>query len=181
MHAPWQRALFLLACLLASARILADTDFRLWSPAFPPGGLIPSRYTCDGADVSPPLRWQGVPPGTRSLALIVEDPDAPDPAAPRTIWTHWILYDLPPAARGLPEAVTPDALPPGTRTGLNDWKRPGYGGPCPPIGTHLYFHRLYALDIDLPDLGPVDRRGLLRAMQGHVLGVAELIGRYRRH
>ncbi|RMG30290.1 MAG: YbhB/YbcL family Raf kinase inhibitor-like protein [Gammaproteobacteria bacterium] len=171
--------LFLVAWLLALP-VEAGGAFRLDSPAFPPGGMIPPRYTCDGADVSPPLRWAGIPRGTRSLVLIIEDPDAPDPAAPRTIWTHWILYNLPPGIGGLPEAVPPAALPPGTRQGLNDWKRPGYGGPCPPIGTHRYFHRLYALDVVLPNLGPVDRKGLLRAMQGHVLGVAELVGRYHR-
>ncbi|RMG30338.1 MAG: YbhB/YbcL family Raf kinase inhibitor-like protein [Gammaproteobacteria bacterium] len=158
----------------------ADEPFRVASPAFVQGGRIPARYTCDGADVSPPLQWQGVPRGTRSLALLVEDPDAPDPAAPRTTWTHWILYDLPPDSRGLPEAVAPSALPPGTRQGRNDWRRTGYGGPCPPIGTHRYFFRLFALDVRLPEAGPLDRRGLLRAIRGHVLGEARLMGRYHR-
>ncbi|WP_371129656.1 YbhB/YbcL family Raf kinase inhibitor-like protein [Methylococcus capsulatus] len=148
------------------------------SEAFPPNGEIPRKYTCDGGDVSPPLTWSGLPPGTRSLALIVDDPDAPDPRAPRMTWVHWVLYNLPPEAPGLPEAV--QALPAGTLQGLNDWKRTGYGGPCPPIGRHRYFHKLYALDTVLPDLHRSDKAKLEQAMTGHVLGQAELIGIYQR-
>lgn len=153
-------------------------SFTLTSPAFPPGGEIPVRHTCEGADLSPPLQWSGLPAGTRSLALIVADPDAPDPAAPRMTWVHWVLYNLPPQAGGLPEGVR--ELPPGTREGLNDWQRSGYGGPCPPIGRHRYFHWLYALDTTLPDLGRPTRAELERAMQGHVLARAELIGTYQK-
>ncbi len=114
----------------------------LKSPAFSHLGEIPRRYTCEGADVSPPLAWSGVPEGTRGLALVVDDPDAPDPAAPKMTWVHWVLYNLPPTAGALPEGVETDALPPGTLEGLNDWKQPGYGGPCPPIGRHRYFQAI---------------------------------------
>ena len=153
---------------------------NLSSSAFAPDGAIPSVYTCEGNDVSPPLAWSGVPAGTKSLALIVDDPDAPDPAQPRMTWVHWVLYDIPPTANGLSEAVATAALPPGTREGLNDWGRTGYGGPCPPIGRHRYFHKLYALDAVLPDLGEPDKAALERAMQGHILAQAELIGTYQK-
>ena len=153
---------------------------ELRSPAFEPNGEIPVRYTCDGQDVSPPLEWSGVPEGTKSLVLIVDDPDAPDPAAPRMTWVHWVLYNIPPSAHGLPEGVNPSDLPPGTRQGLNDWKRTGYGGPCPPIGRHRYFHKLYALSEVLPDLGTPTKAELLRAMEGKILDRAELVGTYKR-
>ncbi len=148
------------------------------SPAFAQGEEIPRRYTCEGEDVSPPLAWSGLPPGTESLALIVDDPDAPDPAAPRMIWVHWVLYNIPPTTKGLPEAVA--ALPPGTGEGINDWKRTGWGGPCPPIGRHRYFFRLYALDTPLPDLGRPTKSRLEQAMRGHVLDSAELMGTYQK-
>src|SRR5512138_1963224 len=138
------------------------------SPAFPDGGEIPAQYTCEGADRSPPLAFSGVPAGARSLALIVDDPDAPDPKAPRMVFVHWVLHDLPPATTGLPEAVAPAALPPSARVGKNDWGRASYGGPCPPIGRHRYFFKLYALDTVLGDLGPVTKARLLQAMKGHV-------------
>jgi len=149
------------------------------SSAFAQHGAIPGQYTCEGEDLSPPLEWSGVPAGAQSLALIVDDPDAPDPAAPKMTWVHWVLYNLPPDGAGLPEAVK--SLPPGTREGLNDWKRTGYGGPCPPIGRHRYFHKLYALDSMLPDLGKPTKAKLEAAMQGHVLAHAELVGTYRKH
>lgn len=150
----------------------------LTSPAFSQGDPIPREYTCDGDDVSPALEWSGVPEGTRSLALVVDDPDAPDPKAPKTVWVHWVLYDLPPDAGGLPRDVR--ELPAGTREGLNDWNRTGYGGPCPPVGRHRYFHKLYALDTVLPDLGRPTKQQLLDAMEGHVLEEAELMGTYQR-
>lgn len=153
----------------------------LSSPAFLHGGSIPAPYTCDGKDRSPALAWTGVPGPTRSLALIVDDPDAPDPAAPQRTWVHWILYDLPPNATGLPEAVARSALPAGTREGVNDWNRVGYGGPCPPIGRHRYFHKLFALDTALGDLRRPTKADLERAMRGHVLAQAELMGTYERH
>jgi Raf kinase inhibitor-like YbhB/YbcL family protein len=150
----------------------------LTSPAFDAQGPIPARYSCEGRDVSPPLAWSGVPPGTQSLALIVDDPDAPDPAAPRMTWVHWVLYNLPANTLELPENL--HTLPPGTLQGLNDWHKTGYGGPCPPIGTHRYFHKLYALDTVLPDLGRPTKARLETAMSGHILAQAELIGTYRK-
>ncbi|MDW7710913.1 MAG: YbhB/YbcL family Raf kinase inhibitor-like protein [Deferrisomatales bacterium] len=153
-------------------------NLHIVSDAFPHGGEIPRRHTCDGTDLSPPLSWSGVPEGTRSLALIVDDPDAPDPEAPKTTWVHWVLYNLSPTSPGLPEGV--EELPPGTGEGLNDWKRTGYGGPCPPIGRHRYFHKLYALAEVLPDLGTPTKAVLEAAMEGKILARAELVGTYRR-
>ena len=121
-----------------------------------------------------------MPTGTKSLALIVDDPDAPDPVAPQRIWVHWVLYNLPANATGLPEGLTLPELPSGARQGRNDWKNTGYGGPCPPIGRHRYFHKLYALDLILPDLGEPAKAQLEHAMQGHVIEQAELIGLYQR-
>ena len=152
----------------------------LTSPAFAPGGEIPAQFTCEGLDVSPALEWAGLPDGTRSLVLVVDDPDAPDPAAPKMTWVHWVLYDLPPQARSLPEGVTPSQLPAGTREGRNDWKRTGYGGPCPPIGRHRYFHKLYALDVVLGDLGTPAKAEVEKAMKGHVLASANLVGTYQK-
>jgi Raf kinase inhibitor-like YbhB/YbcL family protein len=131
-------------------------------------------------DVSPPLAWSGVPEGTRSLVLIVDDPDAPDPRNPRMTWVHWVLYDIPPTTDGLAEDVAPADLAPGTREGLNDWKRSGYGGPCPPIGRHRYFHKLYALDTELGDLGRATKSDVERAMTGHILAEAALMGTYQK-
>lgn len=150
----------------------------LTSAAFAHQGAIPAKFTCEGADVSPPLSWSDLPPATKSLALIVDDPDAPDPAAPKMTWVHWVLYNLPPAGNGLPEGAS--VLPPGTLQGLNDWQRSGYGGPCPPIGRHRYFHKLYALDTVLPDLGRPTKAALEKAMKGHILGQAELLGTYQK-
>jgi Raf kinase inhibitor-like YbhB/YbcL family protein len=150
------------------------------SPAFDPFEAIPKVYTCDGEDISPPLAWHGVPEQARSLVLIVDDPDAPDPVAPKMTWVHWVLYNLPADASGLDEAVAEAQLPQGTGQGLNDWERTGYGGPCPPIGRHRYFHKLYALDQRLSDLGTPAKSELLKAMEGHVLAEAELVGTYQR-
>ncbi len=152
----------------------------LTSPAFSPGGEIPSDYTCEGHDTSPPLSWSEVDPGAKSLVLIVDDPDAPDPAAPKMTWVHWLLYNIPPTASGLAAAATTGSLPRGTQEGLNDWKRTGYGGPCPPIGRHRYFHKLYALDVELPDLARPTKAELLQAMEGHVIASAELVATYEK-
>ena len=159
---------------------LETQPMKLDSPVFSHQGKMPARFTCDGSDVSPPLAWSDLPAGTKSLALIVDDPDAPDPLAPKMTWVHWVLYNLPAASGGLPEAVKTDSLPAGTKQGLNDWKRLGYGGPCPPVGQHRYFHKLYALDITLPDLGQPNKAKLEQAMQGHILAKAERIGVYQR-
>jgi hypothetical protein len=158
----------------------ATATFTLRSSSFTDGASIPIRHTCEGTDVSPALEWAGLPAGTRSLALVVDDPDAPDPRAPRMTWVHWVLYDLPPAATGLPEGVARDALPAGTHQGVNDWKRTGYGGPCPPIGRHRYFFKLYALDAPLGDLGAPTKARLEAVMKGHVLAEARLMGTYEK-
>jgi len=150
------------------------------SERFAHEGAIPKQYTCEGRDVSPPLAWENVPPQAKSLVLIVDDPDAPDPAAPKMTWVHWVLYNLPPDSKGLSEGVAKAALPKGTEEGKNDWKRTGYGGPCPPIGRHRYFHKLYALDTVLSGLTAASKADVERAMKGHVLASAELIGTYEK-
>jgi len=155
-------------------------SLSLTSNAFSDAKEIPSVHTCDGRDTSPPLSWAGLPPGTKSLVLVVDDPDAPDPAAPQMTWVHWILYNLPPDSNGLPPGVASHDLPPGTLQGSNDWHRIGYGGPCPPIGRHRYIHKLYALDAMLPDLHQPKKAQLEQAMRGHVLEQAQLTGMYRR-
>ena len=149
------------------------------SPAFQQNGHIPSKYTCEAEDVSPPLAWEGVPNGAKSLVLIIDDPDAPDPKAPKMVWVHWVVYNIPPETRALPENAGKAGLPQGTLLGLNDFKKTGYGGPCPPIGRHRYFHKLYALDITL-DLRGATKSQIERAMLGHVLANAELIGTYQK-
>ncbi|MFZ7125890.1 MAG: YbhB/YbcL family Raf kinase inhibitor-like protein [Desulfobacterales bacterium] len=154
---------------------------QLTSTAFTNGGEISGKYTCEGEDISPPLTWSGVPPEARSLVLIVDDPDAPDPKAPKMTWVHWVLFNIPSDTDGLPEGVTPGHLPSGTGEGVNDWKRTGYGGPCPPIGRHRYFHKLYALDTVLEGLKRPSKSQVEAAMKGHVLASAELVGTYRKH
>ena len=182
-------AAFVVTILLVTGGSAPDTkpsakegtvSFTLTSPAFPHEGPIPGKHTCDGKDLSPALIWTGIPAGAKSLALIVDDPDAPDPEAPKMTWVHWVLYNLPPTAGELAESVAVNALPAGTLEGLNDWKRTGYGGPCPPIGRHRYFHKLYALDVVLPDLKQPTKVGLEEAMKGHILGQAVLMGTYER-
>jgi len=154
-------------------------SFRISSSAFTEGGRIPARYTSDGPNTSPPLAWRDVPKGTKSLALIVDDPDAPDPAAPKKDFVHWVVYDLPPEPHVLPEGVTARTLPAGAHVGVNDFREPGWRGPDPPRGEHRYFFRLFALDTVLPDLGDPARPTLEKAMQGHVIAHAELMGRYK--
>ncbi len=150
------------------------------SPSFTHNNTIPGRHTCDGPDVSPALAWSGVPPDAKSLVLIVDDPDAPDPAAPKMTWVHWVLYNIPVTAAGFAEGIAVKDGPGGILQGLNDWKRTGYGGPCPPIGEHRYFFKLYALDVVLPDLKHPTKAALEKAMEKHVLAKSELIGLYRR-
>jgi Raf kinase inhibitor-like YbhB/YbcL family protein len=151
---------------------------RITSTAFSNQSAIPALYTCEGKDISPALVWTDLPADAKSLALIMDDPDAPDPAAPKMTWVHWVLYNLPTTNGGLSEGVK--ALPAGTKEGVNDWKRTGYGGPCPPIGRHRYFHKLYALDTVLPDLKQPTKSKLEEAMKGHVIGEAQLMGTYQK-
>jgi Raf kinase inhibitor-like YbhB/YbcL family protein len=154
--------------------------FTLHSPSFAHQGAIPTKHTCQGGDTAPALAWSDAPAATQSFALIVDDPDAPDPRAPKTTWVHWVLYNLPATATALPEGATSANLPTGTREGVNDWGRAGFGGPCPPIGRHRYFHKLYALDVVLGDLGKPRKADLEKAIQGHVIGEAVLIGTYEK-
>lgn len=151
--------------------------FQLASSAFGPRESIPPRYTCDGADISPPLRWSGAPPGTRNFALIITDPDAPDPKHPLMTWIHWVVYNLPASTHELRPGKSLH-LPAGTASGLNSWGKRGYGGPCPPIGRHRYVFRLYALDTHLGFDHPPSRAILLQAMHGHILAAARLTGLY---
>lgn len=152
----------------------------LSSSAFDDGGAIPTEHTCEGTDISPPLRWSGIPEGTRSLVLIVDDPDAPDPRAPKMTWVHWVLYNLAPTVSELAGGTTADTLPAGAAEGLNDWQRTGYGGPCPPVGRHRYFHKLYALDKMLDGLDRPTKAQIESAMQGHVIAQAQLVGTYQK-
>jgi Raf kinase inhibitor-like YbhB/YbcL family protein len=154
--------------------------FVLSSPAFGHNSGIPRQYTCEGADISPPLRWSGAPQGTRSFALILDDPDAPDPRAPRMTWVHWVVVDIPGDALELVENAAVRGLPQGAYQGLNDWKRAAYGGPCPPVGKHRYFHKLYALGTVLPNLRQPTAGRVLAAMKGHVIAQAQLIGMYEK-
>ena len=154
--------------------------FTLTSPAFAAGSPIPKKYTCEGDDRSPPLAWAGAPPGTKSFALIVDDPDAPDPQAPRMTWVHWVLYNLPAATSSVGEGASSGALPAGAIEGGNDFGRLRFGGPCPPVGRHRYFHKLYALDTILAADEPLAKPGLEAAMKGHVLAHAELMGTYQK-
>ena len=179
------RQVFRLASILLATEILlnlmgsAAMAMTLTSPAFKPNGQIPSKYTCEGDDISPPVAWNGVPEGTKSLVLIIDDPDAPDPKAPQRVWVHWVVYNIPPDAKSLPENTSKTGLAQGTVIGLNDFKKTAYGGPCPPIGRHRYFHKLYALDSTL-DLKGATKSQVEQAMKGHVLGNAELIGTYQK-
>ena len=136
----------------------------LTSPAFDHEGPIPIIHTSDGEDLSPELAWGGLPEGTRTLALIVDDPDAPDPEAPKTTWVHWVIYDMAPSTTGLPEDVAPEALTNGAKEGINDWKRLGWGGPCPPVGRHRYHFKLYALDCEIGDMAMPTKDAVESAM-----------------
>jgi Raf kinase inhibitor-like YbhB/YbcL family protein len=172
-------AVLLIAAVPAGGAVEGGAmSLTLKSPAFAAGAAIPTVHTCDGQDTSPALEWSGLPAGTRSLALVVDDPDAPDPEAPKMTWVHWVLHDIPPNETGLAAAVR--RLPPGTREGLNDWGRAGWGGPCPPVGRHRYFFKLYALDRALGDLGTPTKARLVHAMKGHVLAEAQLMGTYQK-
>ena len=166
---------------LAYAQEEGENIMVLTSPDFQNQGMIPKKHTCDGRDISPALNWSNVPSEAKSLVLIVDDPDAPDPAAPQRTWVHWVLYNIPVTSESLAQGIEKRALPKGTLEGLNDWGRTGFGGPCPPIGRHRYFHKLYALNIVLPDLKKPTKAKLEAAMEGHVISKAELIGLYQKY
>ena len=151
-------------------------ELKVESAAFANGGLIPAKYTCDGDDMSPPLRWSKPPDGTKSLAIISDDPDAP-----RGTWVHWVVYNIPPQVRELREHVpSSERLSDGTVQGRSDFGRIGYGGPCPPSGTHRYYFKVYALDTMLNIAHGATKQQLLKAMEGHVLAQGELMGKYAR-
>lgn len=154
--------------------------FALHSDAFVHEGKIPSVYTCEGRDISPSLSWENPPEGTVSFVLIVDDPDAPDPKAPKMTWVHFVLYNIPGQTRNLKENILPSELPLGTLEGVNDWGRTGYGGPCPPIGSHRYFFKLYALSKNLPPMRRPAKKDVEKAMEGFVLAKTELIGTYEK-
>jgi Raf kinase inhibitor-like YbhB/YbcL family protein len=158
----------------------ASLMFTLDSPAYKDQSPMDARFTCEGDSVSPPLKWSGAPAGTKSFALIVDDPDAPDPANPKRTFVHWVIYDIPAGVTGLKEDASRE-LPDGARAGANDRGEAAYTGPCPPIGRHRYFHKLYALDVVLPDLHNPSKTQLLAAMKGHVVGETQLIGTYQKH
>ncbi len=166
----------LLAIILFAGLVQADDDpaFTLQSSAFKNGKPIPKEYTCQGKDISPPLQWSNAPKGTKSFVLIIDDPDAPDPKAPKVVWVHWVLYNIPADVDALQEGTAPDAA----KEGLNSWEKTGYGGPCPPIGKHRYFHKLYALDTVLPPMEKPTKARVLSAMKGHVLAKTFLMGTY---
>ncbi len=176
--------LFLLGFIILTATSWLHAEetmsLTLRSEAFAHGNEIPSKHTCEAEDLSPPLRWEGVPDNAESLVLIVDDPDAPDPKAPKTVWVHWVLYNLPADTEGLSEGITHSNLPSGTKEGLNDWIRTGYGGPCPPIGRHRYFFKLYALDTLLEFKDYPTKAEAEAAMKGHVIESCELIGTYKK-
>ncbi len=156
---------------------MSDSSLKLTSSAFTHNGEIPTKYTCEGEDLSPALSWSGAPAGTKSFAMIVDDPDAPDPKAPKMVYVHWVLHNIPASTTSLPENATKSGLPVGAVQGKNDFGTQHYGGPCPPIGVHRYFFKLYALDTEL-NLSAPTKPDLLRAMEGHILAQAELMGTY---
>lgn len=187
-HIPALLAVFIsLGCVLmlsvfsfSESAATANSDtLTLTSSAYHDGGTIPARFTCTGAGISPPLAWSGAPAGTKSFALIISDPDAPDPAAPKMTWIHWILYDIPADVHKL-DADATKRPPDGSRGGKNSWHHTGYGAFCPPIGAHRYVHTLYALDMVLPDLHQPDRAALKAAMQGHILARTTLTATYQK-
>ncbi len=170
-------SVYVLAGVSATARGDEEGTMRLTSPEFKQNEIIPSRFTCEAEDISPPLQWTNPPPGTKSFALISDDPDAPGGT-----WVHWVVWNIPADARELPKAVAKDPeLSNGIRQGITDFDRPGYGGPCPPPGNpHRYFFKLYALDTVLPLPPGARKENLEEAMKGHILAQAELIGLYKR-
>jgi Raf kinase inhibitor-like YbhB/YbcL family protein len=155
-------------------------SLKVTSSAFQQGGAIPSKYTCEGQDISPPLAWSGVPNNARSIAMIVDDPDAPDPAKPQRVYVHWVVYNIPVAINSLSENASKSGMPKGAVQGKNDWGKAEYGGPCPPIGRHRYFFKVYALDTDLTGLTAPTKADVERAMKGHIVDNGELMGTYQK-
>ena len=178
------RLISLIFCFYAASALSIESvspmPMTLKSSSFAHQTPIPNRFTCDGPDVSPALSWSNIPQNTKSLVLIVDDPDVPIPAIPIITWVHWLLYNIPPTISELPEKIMQNDLPTGTLQGKNDWKQTSYRGPCPPIGKHRYFFKLYALDTELPDLNLPNKTRLEKAMAGHIIDYAELIGIYNR-
>lgn len=166
---------FFAAAMVVAAVTAGASEFTITSPAFGAGEKIPMLHTCDGKDVSPPLTWMGAPDGTRAFAMIMDDPDAPG-----GMWVHWVIYNIPAETVSLPMGVPTDGtLQIGAMQGSNSWKRTGYGGPCPPSGSHRYFFKLYALS-DYLDLAPgASKKEMVKAMEGKVLGQTELMGKFR--
>jgi Raf kinase inhibitor-like YbhB/YbcL family protein len=153
---------------------------KVTSSAFQQGGAIPAKYTCEGQDISPPLAWSGAPDSTKSIAIVVDDPDAPDPAKPQRVYVHWVVYNIPAGTSSLPESASKSGMPKGAEQGKNDWGKPQYGGPCPPIGRHRYFFKVYALDTTLSGLSGPAKADLERAMKGHIVDSGELMGTYQK-
>lgn len=153
---------------------------EILSSAFQEGTEIPQKYTCEGENVSPPLSWKGIPPNAKSLVLIVDDPDAPDPNAPKMVWVHWVLYNIDPGTSGLQENLTPQTLPSPIACGTTSYETEKYKGPCPPIGRHRYYHKLFALDVVLPKLDNPTADMLKDVMKDHIIAQAELMGTYQK-
>jgi Raf kinase inhibitor-like YbhB/YbcL family protein len=180
MAQRWSKALTATIALITPMALATPSSFKVTSPAFSSMGAIPKKYTCEGGDTSPPLEWTGAPAGTKSFVLVEDDPDAPDPAAPKRVWVHWVVYAIPPTVTRLAEGAS-SALPKGAKAGTNDFGKTQYGGPCPPKGRHRYFHKVYALDtvLDLPGAS-AKKADVESAMKGHVLAEAELVGTYQK-
>jgi len=173
-----ERAIHIIRSLPEDPR--STMPFTISSPAFAPNDPIPAKYTCEGVDISPPLEWSGAPDGTRSFALIIDDPDAPDPAKPQRVYVHWVAYNIPASTTKLPDNAAKTGLPRGAMHGTNDWGKQTYGGPCPPIGRHRYFFKLYALDAELKGLNNPTKTQVEKAMKGHALDNTEVIGTYEK-
>lgn len=166
-------------CLLLALSFSAFSgDFSLHSDTFVANGKIPKDYTCQGADKSPALSWVNAPKNTQSFALIVDDPDAPDPKAPKMTWVHWVVYNIPATTTIFPDNTASLGVPATSRVGVNDWGKTQWGGPCPPIGEHRYFFKLYALDTIISTEKPLNKNELLNAMKGHILAQTQIIGVY---
>jgi Raf kinase inhibitor-like YbhB/YbcL family protein len=179
MPRRWINGLATTIALITPTALAETASLKVTSPAFSAMGAIPKKYTCEGGDSSPPLEWTGAPSKTKSFVLIEDDPDAPDPAAPKQVWVHWVVSAIPPTVTRLPEGAS-NALPKGAKAGTNDFGKTQYGGPCPPKGRHRYFHKLYALDIVLDLPASAKKSDVEAAMKGHVLAQAELVGTYQK-